>query len=211
MKYIVITAFGEDGSSRKFPIIFPEFLVHSEVAKYMERIVYRSAESIHHIETVSAGFYEVHNGAVHGFSESLGITSDPADKELIELWNYTKGVDDGGFVAMAVKKAEDEKKKESAKIMAYLFKLLKEMDKAVVEFGEYTFGDKGPYEVMPINDICEEIQTDFDSQEAGDILTALARTPHENDFTKQLAQCIAENMEGWDPLFEHPNVDEFFE
>lgn len=73
MKYIMIKMTIKD-ASRYVPIIFPECLVHKNVAESMEHLMgfEHSADAI----TISAGFYSS-IGKCHGESESLGLQSDP--------------------------------------------------------------------------------------------------------------------------------------
>lgn len=79
MKYVVIqTADGE-----KLPIIFPERLVHSDVAKVMAQMIsFRDAGNLGKQRPVvaSAGFVGMENVTVSGESESLGsIRHNPLD------------------------------------------------------------------------------------------------------------------------------------
>lgn len=70
MKYVIL----EDHNGGKWPFLFPETLVHSEVAKGLENMMTSPSQ------VYSAGFWE---GRAHGESESLGIKSKEGDTGYI--------------------------------------------------------------------------------------------------------------------------------
>lgn len=84
------------------------------------------------------------------------------------------------------------------------------MKTALHDFGYHTFGDKGPGEVMDIDMLATKLR-EYSPQEAGDALLQLTRTSWQDDVTSSLAWFIAMELQDWDELFDHPNVDEFFE
>jgi len=69
------------------PLIFPNRLVHSDVAKANERSVHRSYRGkAVAVRTVSAGFITF-NKKCYGKSESLNLTSRPdLDTELVSRY-----------------------------------------------------------------------------------------------------------------------------
>jgi len=91
----------------------------------------------------------------------------------------------------------------------WLYRTRDALRSALHDFGYYNFMDKGPSEVMLIHDIQTSLKK-LSPQDAGNALTALARTPWEQDATKHLAYEISLDLQDWDELFEHPNIDEFF-
>ncbi|HAT1683685.1 TPA: hypothetical protein I8Y21_004441 [Klebsiella oxytoca] len=82
MKYIILRLDGK--LPRDVPVIFPELLVHADVAKAMTTMIKEDSDNIHitDIRVVSAGFC---NTAVecHGRSESLNIGSRDTDDVII--------------------------------------------------------------------------------------------------------------------------------
>lgn len=82
MKYVILRT-EHEGFHRLYPIIFPEYLTHSTVAKCMANAILEECGSVPSIE--SAGFYDTRGvgqwaRCTHG-SESLGIKPD-SKKEL---------------------------------------------------------------------------------------------------------------------------------
>jgi hypothetical protein len=77
----------QSGMSKKIPIIFPDFLVHSDVAKAMKRLT-----DLREAEIASAGFYDPISGDCHGKSETLEVSSDPEDGNIILRYEYFHGL-----------------------------------------------------------------------------------------------------------------------
>jgi hypothetical protein len=86
MKYVVLLV---KKPEFKVPIIFPDMLVHSDVADHMKHML-----SVQHkfddVEVFSAGFIE--NGKCYGKSTSLGVESHESDTLLIKTYSYTQGM-----------------------------------------------------------------------------------------------------------------------
>jgi hypothetical protein len=92
MKYVVLKVVNK-GIERGIPIVFPDLLIHSEVAKQMQHMMLIS----HSMETevVSAGFLSLFGTKPEcsGNSESLGIKSrGEQDDQLITMYDYFHGV-----------------------------------------------------------------------------------------------------------------------
>lgn len=92
MKYIV---FRSKKFARAFPVIFPDILVHADVADTIEMHM-----RCHHntdIEVVSAGELNLFGQEINcsGHSETLGIKSrEETDDDLISGFNYHHGAID---------------------------------------------------------------------------------------------------------------------
>ncbi len=84
-----------------------------------------------------------------------------------------------------------------------------ELKLALSQFGTYTFDDKGPQEVMNIDDLVEEFR-DLSPEAAGNTLLALAADITFWARAETLASCILGEMEDWDELWEVPGVDEIY-
>jgi len=74
MKYIML----ETDEGMKLPILFPDVLVHANVAELMKRLTLFQLK-VAKCEVVSAGFVNIADASVHGDSESLGVKSNPTD------------------------------------------------------------------------------------------------------------------------------------
>ena len=105
MKYIIlkVTDFAQGKTDsdlvREIPFIFPDNCVHSEVAKYMSRMLRmeRPDGRLRDVEPVAAGF--IHSlaigekGACHGESETLKLKSrGDQDAALISTFDYLHGI-----------------------------------------------------------------------------------------------------------------------
>lgn len=77
---------------QKVPIMFPDFMVHKDVAEYTRHLLQREHE-YDDVRTVSAGFWNVSfpTGEIRCFgeSESLKFKHDPEDGTIIATYDYT--------------------------------------------------------------------------------------------------------------------------
>ena len=74
-----------------FPVIFPDKMVHSDVAKGLRSFMpgWRSKG----VEPVSAGKIEhLEIRGLGGDSETLGLSSEQGDKDVIENYSYAHGI-----------------------------------------------------------------------------------------------------------------------
>lgn len=80
MKYVMLI----DGNDRRYPLVFPENLVHEEMAKETMRHMARVHGLV--VYPISAGFVNfLPTILTHGKSETLGIGSKPYDAHYIAL------------------------------------------------------------------------------------------------------------------------------
>lgn len=78
MKYVML----EDTEGRKIPIIFPDHLVHADVAMVMCKLI-NTRQKVR-VGPTSAGFISVGvDIQTHGESETLGLKSKPTDTDYI--------------------------------------------------------------------------------------------------------------------------------
>ncbi|ECG8630030.1 hypothetical protein CJG84_04740 [Salmonella enterica] len=92
MKYIILRMEGK--IPREVPVIFPNLLVHADVASAITTMIQADTDtstSITGIRVVSAGFCDTAVGC-HGRSESLNITSRDIDDAVINTVDYTFGL-----------------------------------------------------------------------------------------------------------------------
>lgn len=79
MKYIMLTS--DDG--QHIPILFPDFMVHEDVAKAICRLMAQTSKT--YITPTSAGFVSLGDVVTHGESESIGVKSTEIDAAYIEF------------------------------------------------------------------------------------------------------------------------------
>jgi len=89
MKYIVIEA-SRKNNKVEIPIIFPNILVHKEVADSTMAMIM----SKHKMDSkvVAAGSINSYNMQCSGFSETLNIGSRFQDTQLIQTYDYNHGI-----------------------------------------------------------------------------------------------------------------------
>lgn len=85
MKYIMLKAHG-----RLVPFIFPEFLIHDEVAKAVREILDPNLQP----STVeSAGKVNLYVVSTFDKSGTLAVSSKPEDASVINCYDYANGMD----------------------------------------------------------------------------------------------------------------------
>ncbi len=72
-----------------YPIIFPNQLIHSDVAEMMSRIPINGQRV--RMGKVSAGFLNFMASGTYGHSESMNLESRAADRAIINLMPYAGG------------------------------------------------------------------------------------------------------------------------
>lgn len=98
MKYVMIEipAHGEM-PARRVPVIFPDLLVHADVAHAMELVVKSTLMPKTRLKpkTTSAGECRLDNVLCHGESESLGglQSRERLDARVIEMYDYLHGIE----------------------------------------------------------------------------------------------------------------------
>lgn len=89
MKYIVMRAEVNDEMALELPIIFPDILVHADVAKCVGWMMQEQFKAP--VKAISAGFLNSieFDGICYGKSESLGLSSrGSVDEKLIKMCDY---------------------------------------------------------------------------------------------------------------------------
>jgi hypothetical protein len=90
MKYIMFSI--TIGSIQfKVPIIFPNNLVHSEIAQAMLPVFQRHFGECSPV-VISAGDYDPIDSVCYGKSETLKVSASPDDGKIILTYAYTHGV-----------------------------------------------------------------------------------------------------------------------
>lgn len=100
LKYIMAALMQPDTDGtllvRNIPLVFPDLLVHADMAKYLERALHRHAreENYTNIKMVSAGFISMTDQGwkCYGKSESLRLASRSIDAQIISEWDADRGL-----------------------------------------------------------------------------------------------------------------------
>ena len=86
-------------------------------------------------------------------------------------------------------------------------RIMSDLSQALKDFGTYTFWDKGPHEVMAINELAEEVQA-LPPKEAAEVLIEVAQQKKHKGAGLQVAGAIVLELQEWDELFEIPGIDD---
>lgn len=88
MKYIM----AELDGGKKVPLVFPNFLVHKEMARVFMQALRRHGHD--YVKFVSAGELTMFGAGVEcsGFSETMGLKAVKEDAKVIEMYDYLHGV-----------------------------------------------------------------------------------------------------------------------
>jgi len=92
MKYIVLKI-NNGETVREWPVIFPDMMVHKQVAEHMQHLVRRHHNT--NCAVVAAGSFSCFGGEVRCFgeSETLSIESrGEEDAKLIKMFDYLHGI-----------------------------------------------------------------------------------------------------------------------
>lgn len=107
MKYVMFKC-----DDRLVPVIFPNFMVHSVIAKYFGHMLASTHDMPN--EVLSAGEIHFDNVECSGESATLKVGSRAEDSDVIETYDYTHGADDpftSMFVRAAMRKATQDRNK----------------------------------------------------------------------------------------------------
>jgi hypothetical protein len=92
VKYVMLEVTAQ-GITRKIPILFPDMLVHLEVANAIKPLLERQLRNVS-IEIVSAGFFNSNDVDIvcTGGSESCGVNAQDLDAMTIAMHDYLHGL-----------------------------------------------------------------------------------------------------------------------
>jgi hypothetical protein len=88
VKYIIL----EGPQGQRLPVIFPNVLVHKDVAEGVIRAVGRQPPEGRWFKPVTAGFVNLAVSDAYGESETLNMKSDPGDRVRINVADYSGGI-----------------------------------------------------------------------------------------------------------------------
>jgi hypothetical protein len=90
-KYIMIEINVPNSKTKmQFPIIFPDKLIHAEVAAVMKLVAPLDGNNPHIVSAGCIGHIEV--DGLYGESTTLQIKSRPEDRGVIENYSYAHGI-----------------------------------------------------------------------------------------------------------------------
>lgn len=90
MKYVMLEVSLKE-VKKKVPIIFPDFMIHEDIAKAAVNILSQH-HNLYEAEVVSAGDLNLYVESVSGRSTTLGIKADSLDREVINNYEYCHGM-----------------------------------------------------------------------------------------------------------------------
>lgn len=96
---------------------------------------------------------------------------------------------------------------DGASILPDTARILDEMNEAIRDFGEYTFGDKGPHEVMDFDAIISRLIARPPEVVAAIISELMDSKEYGADI---LAESLSDSMQDWDELWAVPLMQEIF-
>lgn len=85
--------------------------------------------------------------------------------------------------------------------------ILEALKDALRQFGTYSFDDKGPNEVMDIDEFVEHLRV-LPPTEAAMVLIEVATSKKHKGRGLQVAMCIVLELQDWDDLFAIPGIDD---
>lgn len=93
MKYVMF----KDRNGAHYPIIFPEVLIHTEVARYTINLLGRDAKVF--ADPISAGFVNIGKDTkVYGRSETMDMESRDIDAQRMVMGESSAYLDDADLV-----------------------------------------------------------------------------------------------------------------
>lgn len=90
MKYIMLECQLRDGVTKLVPIIFPDFMCHSDISSAVEIILSQTHKF--DVKVFSAGDISISAHTCTGMSETLRVQSSPLDREVIDTYDYLHGI-----------------------------------------------------------------------------------------------------------------------
>ena len=85
--------------------------------------------------------------------------------------------------------------------------IIQELGSALKQFGTYTFWDKGVYESVDLDSITPRLQK-LTAPDAAEIIRAVSKSSEHGKGTgERLAPAIVVCLEGWDELFDEPDME----
>lgn len=91
--YVMLEVSREDGLVQKIPIVFPQLLVHKDVAEAIVKVLEKDGIKA---KVSSAGALRMDEVTVYPDSKSstLGVDCNPRDEDTIVLYPYFHGIQD---------------------------------------------------------------------------------------------------------------------
>lgn len=113
---------------------------------------------------------------------------------------------DGDYYAYSIRKIRKTAEKKP-KVHPLTKETLKAIGVALKMFGEYTFGDKGPHEVLDIDSITAKYRA-LPAPEAAKLLLELSKSKEHKSHGDHLAGSIIGCLQDWNELFQCPEIDQ---
>ena len=85
---------------------------------------------------------------------------------------------------------------------------LKRIKTAIKQFGEYSYYDKGPTEVMDMGEIDLQMK-DMNSKQIGDLLMCMRKKKYGEEFVREVLCCLQDRKD-LDDLYDDERVSDLF-
>jgi hypothetical protein len=95
MKYVVMKVRIKGGMDMELPVVFPNSLVHKDMADALRMVIHESLDNVVHTEPVSAGEVSLFGTGLNcsGYSETLNLHSRGSrDSTLLVGCDYGAGI-----------------------------------------------------------------------------------------------------------------------
>jgi len=125
------------------------------------------------------------------------------ERDVSEMFVGVEGVPEEYEIEVLIRFHTDE----VIKILPETAHILDELEEAIRNFGEYTFTDKGPTEVMDIDSIVSRLR----ARSPEIVATVISQLMEDDDiFANTLGEFLAEELQDWDDLWAVPLMQEIF-
>lgn len=85
-----------------------------------------------------------------------------------------------------------------------------EIKTALKQFGEYSYYDKGPNEVMDMPSICFKRMSDMDAKQIADVLAEVREYKHGERFVSEVLVDLQESAQKLDALYEDKRLADLY-
>lgn len=111
---------------------------------------------------------------------------------------------DSDYYAYSIRKIRKTAEKKP-KVHPLTKETLKALGTGLKMFGEYTFGDKGPHEVLDIDSITAKYRA-LPASQAAKLLLELSESKEHKGYGADVAGSILGCLQDWTELFEQPEI-----
>jgi hypothetical protein len=93
MKYVMMEVKLSENCIQKYPVIFPNNLVHSDMKEMYQALLEKTLPGLE-VRLGSAGDVVLQKLRCAGSSSTLGVSSHPEDSDTLKMYDYFSGLED---------------------------------------------------------------------------------------------------------------------